>query len=136
MRRRPAPDRQAPGRRRAATEAADGAILQLTQAFASGALRGEEFNSVMEVSPELMAYIAKGIGVTVGELRALAEQGALTSRTVATALLDQGTAIDQAYGKVTQTVAQAFTNLNNQLILYVGQAAQASGITAEISTTL
>ena len=120
----------------ASAEAADGAILQLTQAFASGALRGEEFNSVMEASPELMAYIAKGIGVTVGELRALAEQGALTSRTVATALLDQGTAIDQAYGKVTQTVAQAFTALNNQLILYVGQAAQASGITAGISTTL
>lgn len=120
----------------ASAESASGAILQLTQAFGSGALRGEEFNSVMEASPELMRQLAAGLGVTIGELRGLAEQGALTSRAVSAALLSQKDAIDEAYGKTTRTVAEAFTNLNNQLILYVGKLNESTGATAAIGGTL
>ena len=120
----------------ASAETASGAILQLTQAFGSGTLRGEEFNSVMEASPELMRQLAAGLGVTIGELRGLAEQGALTSRAVSAALLSQKDAIDAAYGKTTRTVAEAFTNLNNQLILYVGKLNESTGATAAIGGTL
>lgn len=120
----------------ASAETASGAILQLTQAFGSGALRGEEFNSVMEASPELMRQLAAGLGVTIGELRGLAEQGALTSRAVSAALLSQKDAIDKAYGETTRTVGQAFTNLNNQLILYVGKLNESTGATKTIGATL
>jgi len=120
----------------ASAETASGAILQLTQAFSGGALRGEEFNSVMEASPELMRQLAAGLGVTIGELRGLAEQGALTSRAVSAALLAQKDAIDKAYGETTRTVGQSFTNLNNQLILYVGKLNESTGATAAIGGAL
>ena len=50
-------------------ESASAALVQLGQAFASGVLRGEELNSVMEQAPALANAIAAGMGVTVGELR-------------------------------------------------------------------
>ena len=62
----------------AETAAAAGATLQFTQALGSGVLRGEEFNSVLEASPALIKSIADGLGVTVGEMRGLAEAGQLT----------------------------------------------------------
>ncbi|MCU0806394.1 MAG: tape measure protein [Candidatus Contendobacter sp.] len=120
----------------ASAATASGAILQLTQAFGSGALRGEEFNSVMEASPELMRQLAAGLGVTIGELRGLAEQGALTSRAVSAALLAQKDAIDKAYGETTRTVEQSFTALNNQLILYVGKLNESTAATATIGSAL
>src|SRR5690606_6197643 len=51
---------------------ASSAMLQLSQAFAGGVLRGEEFNSVIESSPRLIQAIAEGMGVTVGQMRSLA----------------------------------------------------------------
>ncbi|MEE1914993.1 tape measure protein [Pseudomonas asiatica] len=60
----------------ASAASADAALVQLGQAFASGTLRGEELNSVLEQAPALSQAIAAGMGKTVGELRALgADQG-------------------------------------------------------------
>ncbi|EMB4305417.1 TPA: tape measure protein, partial [Acinetobacter baumannii] len=56
----------------ASAEAADAALVQFGQALASGTLRGEELNSVMEQTPALAKAIAKGMGITVGELRSVA----------------------------------------------------------------
>jgi len=50
-------------------EAAAGALVQLGQAFASGVLRGQELNSVLEQAPGLARSIADGLGVAVGDLR-------------------------------------------------------------------
>lgn len=62
------------------------AMLQLSQAFASGVLRGEEFNAVNEAAPRLMKALAEGIGVPIGALRKMAEEGQLTSKVLAEAL--------------------------------------------------
>lgn len=105
------------------------ATLQLTQAFGSGVLRGEEFNAVMEASPELMRQLAAGLGIAVGELRGLAEQGVLTSTVVAKALLSQKDAIDAAYSKTTQTVEQSFEQLKNASVLFVGKLNEQTGAT-------
>lgn len=113
-----------------------GATLQLTQAFGSGVLRGEEFNSVMEASPELMKRLAAGLGVAVGELRGLAEQGVLTSTIVSQALLSQKDAIDAAYGKATQTLEQAFTQLGSKVTLFVGQLNESTGASASAGAAI
>ena len=112
------------------------ATLQLTQAFGSGVLRGEEFNAVMEASPELMRQLAKGLGVAVGELRGLAEQGVLTSGIVSQALLAQKDAIDAGYAKMTQTVEQAFTQLGNRVTLFVGKLSETTGASAGAANAL
>jgi len=112
------------------------ATLQLTQAFGSGVLRGEEFNAVMEASPELMRQLAKGLGVAIGELRGLAEQGVLTSNIVSQALLAQKDAIDAGYAKTTQTVEQAFTNLSAKVTLFTGQLTTSTGVFAATTTAI
>ncbi|MBX9869284.1 MAG: tape measure protein, partial [Burkholderiaceae bacterium] len=68
-----------------AAEAAS-AQLQLSQAFASGTLRGEEFNAVNEAAPRLMKALADGIGVPVGALKDMASKGKITSEVMSRVL--------------------------------------------------
>lgn len=103
-------------------DAAKAAITQLIQGLQSGVLRGEEFNSVMEQAPRLAQALANGLGVTTGELRKLAEQGALTSETVMKALEGQADAVAGEFGKLPATVGRALQNLSTQWTLYVGAA--------------
>ncbi len=117
---------------------AEAALFQLGQAMASGALRGDELNSVMEQTPRLAEAIAAGMGRSTGELRVLAEQGRLTSDAVLKALLNQGAAVGREFGQITPTVASAFVKLENAVQKYVGEADAATGATrflaAEINT--
>jgi len=113
---------------------AAGALVQLSQAMASGVLRGDEFNSVMEASPRLAKALADGLGVPRGALKSLAEQGALTADRVVTALLKQGTAIDTEFGHIATTVSDSLTVLANTAQRQIGQMNQAVGLTAGISS--
>ncbi|WP_165063931.1 tape measure protein [Paludisphaera rhizosphaerae] len=95
-------------------EAAAG-VIQLSQALASGRLQGDEFRSVMENMTRVAQAIAKGMGVTVEQLRELSKQGKLTSQQVVDALLSQGEAIRNEFGTLPKTVAESFTQLTNSL---------------------
>jgi tape measure domain-containing protein len=110
-----------------------GAILQLSQAFASGSLRGDEFNSVNEAAPRLMKALADNIGVPVGALRSMAEQGKLTADLVAKTLPQ---ALDQLRSEASQiqTIAGAFTVLKNNVMEFTGAQAQASGLVAVLTS--
>lgn len=109
-----------------------GALVQLSQAFASGALRGDEFNSVNEAAPRLMQAIADGIGKPVGALRAMAAEGRLTAEVVATALPKALGQLQSEAGQI-QTIAGAFTVLKNNAMEFVGTQAQASGIVSVVT---
>ncbi|PPS59277.1 hypothetical protein CRX72_19080 [Pantoea sp. BRM17] len=63
----------------ATTEEASSTMVQLSQALASGVLRGEEFNSISENGSRLAVALADSLGVTIGQLRGMAAQGALTT---------------------------------------------------------
>ena len=104
-----------------------GAIRQLSQAFASGVLRGDEFNSVNEQAPRIMQALADSLGVTRGELRAMAEQGQLTSDILRTALIDEAGAIAAESAQIPQTLGEAFTGLINNVMLVVGAFDSAAG---------
>lgn len=120
----------------AESAAAAGATQQFTQALASGTLRGDEFNSVMEASPALMKAIADGLGVAVGELRAMAEAGQLTTDRVVQGLLSQKDAIDELYGKTTVTVEQRLGQLSNAATLFVGRLNEQYGATRSLGDGL
>ena len=62
------------------------AFRQLAQALGSGRLAGDEFRSVSEQVPTVLAPIAEELGVTIGELKNLAADGKLTSDVVLRAL--------------------------------------------------
>ena len=67
------------------------AFRQLAQALGSGRLAGDEFRSVSEQVPTVLAPIADELGVTIGELKKLAADGELTSDVVLRALARVGT---------------------------------------------
>ncbi|HRD65721.1 MAG TPA: tape measure protein [Candidatus Competibacter sp.] len=112
------------------------ATLQLTQAFNASVLRGEEFNAVMEVAPELMKRIAAGLGISTGELRNFATAGRLTAAAISQALLSQADEIDRAYGQIVPTIDQAASKLYNASVLFVGQLDQQTGASQKAVATL
>lgn len=100
---------------------ADAAITQLIQGLQSGVVRGEEFNSIMEQAPRLAKAMADGLGVTRGELRAMAADGKLTSEVVINAVRDQGAAIAGEFATLPTTVGDSLQVLKNQLFNFVGE---------------
>ncbi|SLJ84512.1 tape measure protein [Psychrobacter sp. DAB_AL43B] len=99
---------------------ADAAITQLIQGLQSGVVRGDEFNSIMEQSPRLALAMADGLGVTRGELRAMAMDGKLTSETVINAVRSQGEAIASEFTTLPETVGNAVQTMKNSLFVFIG----------------
>lgn len=91
------------------------AILQFSQAMGSGVLRGQEFNAVAEASPKLMSYLAQALKVPQGQLRKMAEQGKLTSKVVANALLEMSQNIQKDFATLPLTVERAVVLTKNEL---------------------
>jgi tape measure domain-containing protein len=110
-----------------ATEAA-GAITQLSQGLASGVLRGDEFNSIMENAPILAEMMTKSMGITKGQLRSMAEDGKLTTDVVVSGIMAQSAALDKQFAQMPTTFSQATTVMGNdisQLMDYLSQPGQA-----------
>lgn len=97
----------------ASTQEAANAELQLSQALASGVLRGDELNSIFEQSPMLIQKIAEYMGVTTGEIRGLASEGAITADIVKNAVLDKTKEINDAFDNMPMTFGQAMTQMGN-----------------------
>lgn len=114
-----------------ATESAS-AQLQLSQAFASGTLRGEEFNAVNEAAPRLMKALADEMGKPVGALKAMAGEGQITSNIMATVLPKALESLREE-SKNIQTISGAFTVLKNEMLEFFGMQAQANGTVAVIT---
>lgn len=106
----------------ASTQEASAAILQLGQGFASGVLRGQELNSVMEQTPRLARAMADGLGVGIGQLREMGKQGKLTTDVVVKALQTQSQAISTEFNKTEKTIAQAMTQIENEFLKTFGSA--------------
>ncbi|WP_256221965.1 tape measure protein, partial [Pseudomonas sp. NBRC 111127] len=109
-------------------EAAQGALVQLGQAFASGVLRGQELNSVLEQAPGLAQAIADGLGVARESLRSMGEAGKLTSKEVFSAILSQTRSIDDAFARSQTTVSGAFQVMENSAAKFFGTLDETLGI--------
>lgn len=120
----------------ATAEAADAALVQFGQALASGTLRGEELNSVMEQTPALAKAIAQGMGITVGELRSVAAEGKITSQEIVKALRNVESDVDALFGKTDITIGQSLTLLNNEITKFVGEAGKGSGAAQVLSGSI
>ncbi|MCE3004760.1 MAG: tape measure protein [Xanthomonadaceae bacterium] len=111
----------------ATTTEAAAATVQLAQGLAAGALRGDEFNSVAEQAPAIMDALAKSLGVSRGELRAMAEDGKITASAVRQALGEAAADIDQKFAQMPVTIGGALTQLSNSLQMTVGWFNKAGG---------
>lgn len=95
---------------------AQAAILQLEQGLASGVLRGDELNSVMEQAPALAKSIAEYLGVSVGQLREMGSQGQITADIVKNALFSAAEETNAEFAKTPMTWAQVWTAASNMAI--------------------
>nr|DAL00467.1 MAG TPA: tail length tape measure protein [Caudoviricetes sp.] len=117
----------------ASAEEAAAAIKQFGQAMGSGALRGDEFNSIAEASPTLLRYMAEGLGVNVGKLRELGSEGKLTAEALSNAFEKVKSRIDSDFAQMPVTVGKAFTDLRTEINLIVGDVNEVTGATQTIS---
>jgi tape measure domain-containing protein len=115
---------------------AQSSLLQFGQALASGVLRGEEFNSVVENSPRLAQALADGLNVPIGRLRKLAEEGRLTADVVVNALLSQKDQLAAEYAQLPQTVGQAFQRLENAFGQWINKLDASTGFTRKLAEAL
>ena len=115
-----------------AAEAGAG-VIQFSQALASSRLSGDELRSVLEQMPRLARALAEGLGVGIGELRRLGEEGELTTERVIRALEESAPGIAREFEQLTPTVGAAFTVLGDSLLAYVGRLDDALGITESFS---
>ncbi|MFF0984437.1 phage tail tape measure protein [Proteus mirabilis] len=118
----------------ASATAAQAALTQFGQALASGQLRGEELNSVMEQTPALAKAIADGMGASVGELRKKAQDGEMTIEKVIQALERAADSVDKKFATSVTTVSQGFTNLQSAMTKFIGEANQGTGVTQLFTT--
>ncbi|MCP4934577.1 MAG: tape measure protein, partial [bacterium] len=107
-------------------------LRQLGQALASGVLRGDEFNSMMEGSPRLMQAVADSLGVTIGALREMAANGELTAKKLIEAFKGQGQKIAEEFKVLPKTFGDVFTVIKNDILAFVGAADEAEGASASI----
>ncbi|MGE5899494.1 tape measure protein [Klebsiella pneumoniae] len=105
----------------ATAQEAENAIIQLSQGLASGALRGEEFNSVNEQGNRLIVALADSMGVSIGQMRNMAAQGKLTTDVVVNGLLSQGTVIGAEFANTTTTISQALQVAGNNITKFFGE---------------
>ncbi|TCW46621.1 tape measure domain-containing protein [Phytobacter diazotrophicus] len=105
----------------ATAQEAENAIIQLSQGLASGALRGEEFNSVNEQGNRLIVALADSMGVSIGQMRNMAAQGKLTTDVVVKGLLSQGATIGNEFAKTTTTISQALQVAGNNITKFFGE---------------
>lgn len=100
----------------ASGSSAQAAILQLEQGLASGVLRGDELNSVMEQAPALAKSIADYMQVSVGELRKMGSQGQITADIVKNALFAAAEDTNAEFEKTPMTWAQVWTVASNTAV--------------------
>jgi len=112
---------------------ASAVITQFGQSMASGVLRGDEFNSIMENGGRFAQALADGLGVNVGQLRAMAEAGQLTANTVMPALLGQLSKVRSEGAQMGATVSASAQRVENAFMAWVGGANEASGATSSLA---
>jgi tape measure domain-containing protein len=120
----------------ATTAEAAGATLQLSQALASGVLRGQEFNSVSEQGTEILRAIGRELGKNVGELRAMSKQGLITADIVVASLLNQADSIRSVYSETEATISQSWQAFADSAVIAIGRIDQEIGTSSTLQSYL
>lgn len=112
------------------------ALVQLSQGLASGTLRGDELNSVMEQAPRLAQALAAGLGVSIGQLRQMGQEGQLSAQAVIAALQSQADVLKGEVAGSIKTVGQGWTQVKNAAVDAVGSLDSATGASSGLANAL
>ena len=117
-------------------QASEAFTQQFIQSMQQGTLRGEEYNSMMENGYGVAEALAKGLGVTTGELKNMADNGELGAERVYKALLSQKDAVQQTFDQFPTTIGNALTKISTQWQILIGEMDQANGSSAKVANAL
>lgn len=92
------------------------AMVQLTQAMAAGALRGEELNSILDGAPGIARAIEQYMGVAEGSIKQYAEQGLITAEVVKNAMFAAADETNAKFESMPKTWAQIWTSMQNKAL--------------------
>ena len=91
-------------------------MLQLTQAMASGVLRGEELNSIFENAPGIIQNIADYLDVPIGQIRTMASEGQISTDIVKNAMFAAADDIEEKFNSIPKTWGQIWTSMKNKAL--------------------
>lgn len=120
----------------ATTSEAEGALRQLSQGMGATELRGQELISVMEQMPYVASMIAKSMGVAVGDLKKLGEQGKITRDEVFKAIFAGQDELEEKFKQTSSTIGQGVTRVGNSLTVFVGLLGKSTGASASLADGL
>lgn len=109
------------------TEEMANALRQFGQSIASGTIRAEEFNSIIEQMPELARQISSGLGISMGELRQRMLEGKLTAQDALNAIQDRTSQINSEFSKLPRTMSQATNSLEVSFATLIAAINNATG---------
>lgn len=92
------------------------AMLQLTQAMAAGALRGEELNSILENAPGIARAIEQYMGIAEGSIKQYAQEGRVAAEVVKNALFSVADETNAKFESMPMTWAQIWINMQNRAL--------------------
>lgn len=92
------------------------AMIQLTQAMAAGALRGEELNSILDGAPGIARAIEKYMGIAEGSIKSVAQEGKVTAEVVKNAMFAMADETNAKFDSMPKTWAQIWTGMKNQAL--------------------
>lgn len=118
-----------------AEEAANG-LRQLSQGLASGTLRGDELNSVLENFPKVADIIARGMGKTIGDIRKLGAEGKISATAIIDAFAQASDELDRDFATTVPTLGQALTVLKNNFLIFIGELDKSTGLTAGLAKAM
>jgi tape measure domain-containing protein len=112
---------------------ASASIIQLSQAFSRGVLRGDEFRSVMEQAPVIIDAVTTATGVNRGELLKWAEAGALTTEVIIKSIQNYEKTVEDEFGKTEVTIGQAITNTQTEFARFIGTLDETNLLSAKFA---
>ncbi|EGO0474219.1 tape measure protein, partial [Salmonella enterica] len=118
------------------TEEMSNALRQFGQSIASGTVRAEEFNSILEQMPELARQIAAGMGISMGELRQRMLDGKLTAQDALNAIQDRTAVVNEEFNKLPRSLSQATGSLETSFAKLVSSINDATGASSAAVTVI
>lgn len=112
----------------ASSATASNALVQFSQSLLMGKMKAQEFNSLMTQTPSVVQAIAKGLGVTTAELKAMVDKGELSAQKMVEGLKKAEGSVDDLYGKTSTTVSGAIQNLSTATEKWVGELDKSVGV--------
>lgn len=111
-------------------------IYQLTQAFNKGKLDGDEFRTLLESAPPILEALEKSLGVTRGEILKLSADGKLAPRVLVDAVNQMSAVTDERFAKFGLTIGQAFTQLDNAFLEFIGTSEEVNAGTSSVALAI